>query len=165
MRRSRRDECPFRRTLLPAAASLAFVVGGLAAQAPPMQWLRARTLTERADHAMAYDSARQRIVSFGDPYRQSADTWEREGTRWIHRTPATSPPARASTAMAHDAARGRVVMFGGNANSGPYFADTWEMGRHRVDAAGADGHPPAAILAHHGVGRGTTAGCAVWGQR
>jgi hypothetical protein len=81
---------------------------------------------ERAFSAMAYDSARQRVVLFGG-YGGNllrADTWEWDGTTWVQRFPATSPPARGGHAMAYDAARQRVVLFGGNA--GPTLSDTWE---------------------------------------
>ena len=65
--------------------------------------------------AMAYDSARGRVVLFGGRRRGGllADTWEWDGTTWVEKTPATSPPARDGHAMAYDSARGRVVLFGG----------------------------------------------------
>ena len=64
---------------------------------------------------MAYDSQRGRVVLFGG-YGDSgglADTWEWDGSTWVERTPATSPPARSGHAMAYDSQRGRVVLFGG----------------------------------------------------
>ena len=86
----------------------------------------------RADHALAYDAARGKVVLFGGSDRNNnllADTWAWDGSTW---TPASgSPPGRFDLAMAYDAARGKVVMFGGvtvnTAGSGyVYLADTWE---------------------------------------
>src|SRR5207249_3318430 len=82
----------------------------------------------RESHAMAYDSARGRVVLFGgiDSSRSLllGDTWEWDGSMWVEKTPATSPPARFEHSMAYDSARGRVVMFGGY--DGSYRGDTWE---------------------------------------
>jgi len=87
-------------------------------------------------HAMAYDSARGRVVlSGGGAISGSsyADTWDWDGNTWVKRTPATSPPARSFHAMAYDSARGHLVLFGGvsgyDINDGdlPHdLADTWE---------------------------------------
>jgi len=67
-------------------------------------WTRAATIgpTARYLHAMAYDSARQRIVMTAGnrsarPYDVLADTWEWDGTSWkeVGRlTPSTSPASR-----------------------------------------------------------------------
>ncbi len=83
----------------------------------------------RAPGAMAYDSARDRVVLFGGqnaaggPYR---DTWEWDGSTWAIRTPATSPRARFGVAMAYDSQRARVVLFGGVTGAGGLaLADTW----------------------------------------
>ncbi|MBN1607496.1 MAG: hypothetical protein JW940_12735 [Polyangiaceae bacterium] len=100
--------------------------------------VRAQTWTERnqgklrpparAGHAMAYDTARQRVVLFGGgDGGWLGDTWEWDGGAWTQCTPATSPPKRHSHAMAYDAARKRVILFGGVQLSTPYIlADTWE---------------------------------------
>ncbi len=89
----------------------------------------------RHGHAMAYDSARGRVVLFGGYYEDLqgnsqyfADTWEWDGNTWVQRTPSGSPPARWGHAMAYDSARGRVVLFGGHYydGTGRYLADTWE---------------------------------------
>ena len=77
----------------------------------------------RSWHAMAYDSARDRVVLFsGAEFESSpADTWAYDGTSWTEVVPARSPPGRHGHAMAYDSARDRVVLFGGN-----MLADTWE---------------------------------------
>jgi hypothetical protein len=83
-----------------------------------------------ADHAMAYDSARGRVVLFGGygPNRYANDTWEWDGANWIQQFPATLPGVRSDHAMAYDSARGRVVLFGGGVGSAPSSLsnETWE---------------------------------------
>jgi hypothetical protein len=80
----------------------------------------------RRHHALAYDSARRRIVLFGgfSTVQNYGDTWEFDGNNWTQRFPAAAPAARWGHAMAFDVARGRVVLFGGVAAAS--FADTWE---------------------------------------
>jgi hypothetical protein len=82
----------------------------------------------RYRHALAYDSARGRVVLFGgNNGAVLADTWEWDGNTWTQQTPTTSPSARAGHALAHDSARGRVVLFAGNNGTfGANLADTWE---------------------------------------
>jgi O-antigen ligase/tetratricopeptide (TPR) repeat protein len=81
----------------------------------------------RWGHALAYDSARLRVVLFGGAGGDGAlgDTWEWDGASWSERRPAVSPPARHGHAMAYDVARQRVVLFGGHGASGN-LSDTWE---------------------------------------
>lgn len=92
------------------------------ASAPPARW----------QHAMTYDTARDRIVLFGGEAGLTvfADTWEWDGAGWQARSPATVPPARRALAMAYDPARGRTVMFGGDAGTDIFTTnvlnDAWE---------------------------------------
>lgn len=82
----------------------------------------------RIGHAMAYDSARQRVVLFGGEDSESMlpGTWEWDGTRWLQRTPPIEPPVRSSHAMAYDVARARTVLFGGALELTMGLAsDTW----------------------------------------
>jgi hypothetical protein len=51
------------------------------------------------------------------------DTWVWDGTNWVQKFPANSPPGAIGHAMAYDAARGQVVLFGGWDGSG--LNDTW----------------------------------------
>jgi hypothetical protein len=125
------------RTLL--LVSLVAVLSGaptLAQNEEPSTWVE-RTppsdpLAARHGHAMAYDAARGRVVLFGGAFGSTgflADTWEWDGSSWIERTPATSPPARGFHAMVYDSARARVVLFGGRGPAGNpagNLADTWE---------------------------------------
>lgn len=84
--------------------------------------------TARHRHAMAHDSARQRVVLFGGMYAAGLvldDTWEWDGNDWLQRAPAASrPPARAMHGMAYDAARGQVLLHGGTGATA-YLEDTW----------------------------------------
>jgi hypothetical protein len=79
-------------------------------------------------HAMAYDSSRGRTVLFGGQASQAAprtsDTWEWDGTNWVHSSPTATPPARFWHAMTYDSARSRLVLFGGSGQAGD-LADTW----------------------------------------
>jgi hypothetical protein len=104
----------------------------------------------RHSHAMAYDSARGRVVLFGgDTGTPMQDTWEWDGARgaWTNRTPTGgSPPARAMHAMAYDEARGRVLLFGGHTCSGCILQDTWEWDGESgtwTDMAPTGASPPA----------------------
>ncbi|MBI2945238.1 MAG: hypothetical protein HYY25_13675 [Candidatus Wallbacteria bacterium] len=90
--------------------------------------------TRRLQHALAYDSARQRVVLFGGGSSygsQFNDTWEWDGSAWSQKqadtaAPGTQQPSRrVQHALAYDGARRRVVLFGG-ASSGGYLNDTWE---------------------------------------
>jgi galactose oxidase-like protein len=90
--------------------------------------------TSRTEHAMAYDSARARVVLFGgkslplDPLTQEPryldDTWEYDGLSWSHVRTHGSPLHRSGHAMVFDTTRARIVLFGGHADDD--LADTWE---------------------------------------
>jgi hypothetical protein len=86
------------------------------------------TIPARLGHAMAFDAAHQRVVLFGGyGTGDLSDTWERNGTTWTQRLPASSPTARSGHAMAYDAARQRVVLFGGQIEQTlSVLSDTWE---------------------------------------
>jgi hypothetical protein len=80
----------------------------------------------RYDHAMVYDSLRDRTVLFGGRNAAGAalgDTWTWNGSFWSPGPP--GPPARFDHAMAYDPVRGVVVLFGGQAG-GQKLGDTWE---------------------------------------
>jgi galactose oxidase-like protein len=97
----------------------------------------------RFGHAMAYDSARRRVVLFGGvgDSGRLADTWEWDGNNWLERTPAASPPSREFGALTYDGARARAMLFGGF-DGVSYLADTWEWdGDAWVERVTAT-HPP-----------------------
>jgi hypothetical protein len=81
----------------------------------------------RSQHAMTYDSDRQRIVLFGGWTGTSSprDTWEWDGRNWTQLNPTLSPPDRVHHTMVYDSARKRTVLFGGGSPMGN-LADTWE---------------------------------------
>jgi hypothetical protein len=80
----------------------------------------------REYHAMAYDSARARVVLFGG-LPALADAWEYDGSTatWTQIAPTRGPPGRQRHAMVYDSARARVVLFGGRNFTG-VLGDTWE---------------------------------------
>lgn len=86
--------------------------------------------TARFNHAVAFDSARNRLVLFGG---QSAfvgtagatifsDTWEFDGSNWTQQED-RGPAPRFGHVMAYDGI-GRVLLFGGE-NASQAFGDTW----------------------------------------
>lgn len=92
---------------------------------------------QRGQHALAYDSIRQRIVLFGGfeigginigwfgPTR--SDTWELDGAAWRQRANLLrSPPLRTFQAMVNDPVRQRVVLFGGEQTYVETYGDLWE---------------------------------------
>ncbi len=90
----------------------------------------------RRNHAMAYDSARQKVVLFGGAvgYGEDSvplgDTWEWDGQTWTQVT-TSGPSARSGCAMAYDPVKQRAVLFGGRNQyitgvSEEFLNDTWE---------------------------------------
>lgn len=79
----------------------------------------------RAQHAAAYDAARDRTVLFGgrDHTGLRDSTWLWDGADWNAST-AGGPSARAGHAMVWDDARQVVVLFGGNDDT-TSLDDTW----------------------------------------
>lgn len=120
--------------------------------AAPAEWLLVMDPSgpkSRYGHAMAYDSARKRVVLFGGLRSPDgpvlSDTWEWDGFGWTRRMPSSSPPARFGHAMAYDSTRGRVVLFGGWGRD--LFADTWEWdGNFWIERS--PGNAPAPRYAH-----------------
>jgi hypothetical protein len=96
-------------------------VGDAMGDAPPARYR----------HAMAYDSARKRVVLFGgatgsDPITTTVDdTWEWDGSRWTEMHPPTRPASRSGHALVYDARRGRTVLFGGQGLNSARD-DVWE---------------------------------------
>lgn len=93
----------------------------LAANAPPAL----------VDHAMAYDSIRERVVLYGGVDAAgnfNGATWEWDGNAWqmVHSGGPGTPDPRVLHEMVFDSARGRVVLFGGVDFAGNTRDDTWE---------------------------------------
>src|SRR5687767_936871 len=108
------------------ATSLAALLTLCCVTLPAQVFWQQRHLAERrADHAMAYDLGRQRVVLFGGRAPGfGQDTWEWDGATWTRRFPANSPSARGGHRMAFDSVRARVLLFGGTDGSG-VLNDTW----------------------------------------
>src|SRR2546427_324770 len=91
--------------------------------------------SERANHAMAYDAASDRIIHFGGrvPSLIGSDgTWsyDTDANSWTERNASSRPPSRMEHAMAYDAESDRIIMFGGAAGTvgggiGTVFNDAW----------------------------------------
>jgi hypothetical protein len=137
---------------------------GLAAVGPPLLDFRGRGAwrkrrfenpSARSQHALAFDSARGRLVLFGG-YRDGSfndETWEWDGCSWGEKVPTDpegdgNPSARSGHSMAYDSARGRVVLFGGSPGAARLNDETWEWDgmswakKTPVDPEG-DGNPSA----------------------
>lgn len=84
----------------------------------------------RTAMVMAYDAARKQTVLFGGLFAHGmdgtylGDTWVWDGTAWLPRAAANSPPPRTNACMVYDAARGNIVLFGGQ-NEGRAVEGTW----------------------------------------
>lgn len=100
-------------------------------------WIPVRTATtppRRLRAAIAYDSARERVVMFGGTTdggsaSRLADTWEWDGVDWLERTPPTSPSARADASFACGPSgcvlSGGTGPFTGNPTMATYRTDSW----------------------------------------
>src|SRR5207249_3986926 len=82
----------------------------------------------RYNHAMAYDSASDRVILFGgyDSGSNFNDTWAYDfnTNAWTDLDPPAKPPVRSQHAMAYDSGSDRLIMFGGVGSPG-YLNDTW----------------------------------------
>jgi hypothetical protein len=78
---------------------------------------------------MAYDPVIQRVVLHGGRGVNTywADTWELDGTKWVERTLASTPPPRNAAAMTYDEASKRHVLFAGT--TGLVLDDAWTLER------------------------------------
>jgi hypothetical protein len=127
--------------------------------------------------AVAYDSARGRVMMFGGQLSsstlQSISEWD--GRAWTDVTPPSgSPDARYGAALAYDAARGRAVLFGGYRREGALtvgLGDTWEWDGTRWASQAPAAPPPrrgdagmtydsarGRVVLHGGYAEGTTHG-------
>lgn len=102
----------------------------------------------RSGFALAYDSARGKVVLFGGR-RTSAyhldDTWEWDGTSWQKiAVTGTVPIRRGGHRMVYDTQRRRTVLFGGSNGAGP-LSDTWKYDGTRWTEAKPATQPPARV--------------------
>ena len=112
----------------------------------------------RSGHAMAYDSARGRVVLFGgkdDSGNPMDDLWEWDGSDWLGPfSPTIRPSARCGHAMVYDSVRGFVVLFGGllTASALPMESDladdVWEWDGSNWSGPFAPAARPSARFSH-----------------
>ena len=75
---------------------------------------------------MAFDTTRQRVVSFGGFGSASLDDpWEWDGTNWSEALPTTRPGPSYAPGIAWDGVRQRIVLVTGT-GTGPGPTETWE---------------------------------------
>jgi hypothetical protein len=98
--------------------------------------------------AMAYDSARDRVVLFGGSCTEDGtaayfgDTWEFDGEDWKKVDGGTGPQGRRGHSMAFDPDTGRTVVFGGTSADRSYN-DLWEWDGAVWNQRKAASEPPA----------------------
>jgi cysteine-rich repeat protein len=119
------------------------------------------------DPGMTWDAARRRVVLFGGSGQlESDETWEWDGTDWVHRVPASEvPPSRYGPVLTYDPVRGKTVMFGGFTNLA-WMRDAWEWdGGAWRELTRTDGPPAGATAATYDPVRGRVVafdGDALW---
>lgn len=109
-------------------------LGLAAASAQPAKWVQMPAtplqIQPRVDHIMAYDAARDFVVTFGGfailegrsiPYR---DSWEWNGADWIARA-LNGPAPYYGNALVYDSARDVSLFFGGSLGGGQ-TSETWD---------------------------------------
>ena len=103
----------FGNLLAPVVAILSVLGPAGAARAQSCQGWTQRTPptspSRRAEHAMAYDSARGVTVLFGGS-AGGKETWEWDGNKWMQKA-TTGPTARIYHAMVYDSARHVCVLY------------------------------------------------------
>lgn len=92
------------------------------------RWLEMKVTgpSPRNGAALAYDSARGKIVLFGGSTREavSGETWEWDGKQWVENRAALTE-GRFNCVMVYDGARRKLVRYGGR-YAGKPVGDTWE---------------------------------------
>jgi hypothetical protein len=111
--------------------------------------------TARSGHAMTFDARRGRVVLYGGVNQLTStrfsDTWEWDGSTWVQRSLATSPPALHAHAMTYDIALGRQVLFGGFGPTSSVSSDTWLLGAVIPSAVSRFGHACAGSRGYPGI--------------
>ena len=85
----------------------------------------------RQGQAMAYDSARDRLVVYGGTHNRPTayhvdETWEFDGSAWLLQSPARKIGPFVDSSMAYDSARAKTVLFGGADRGGVVYSPTAE---------------------------------------
>ena len=131
-----------------SVSSSIFDDAGTLGDAPGADWTLTPVTTQRpalASAALAYDSDRDRAVSFGGVGATGPTdaTWEYDGVTWGRRTAASHPTGRSLAAAAYDADLRRVVLFGGVDAGGTRRDDTWEWDGAQWSSRILDASPAA----------------------
>ena len=82
------------------------------------------TLSGRYYHAMAYDSANDKVVLFGGSSTDETWTYDTSTNTWTQQNPTTKPSARVAHKMVYDSTNNKVVLFGGT-DGFVHYDDTW----------------------------------------
>jgi hypothetical protein len=114
----------------------------------------------RSGQAMAVDSKRDRLTTFGGGSSTSylGDVWtaplENPGLWTPLAIPGPAPPPRAEPVMVYDPLRDRMVIFGGQSSSELYLDDTWVLTLDPTPAwaqAQHEGGAPPGRVAHAAI--------------
>ncbi|HYF15039.1 MAG TPA: kelch repeat-containing protein [Phycisphaerales bacterium] len=104
---------------------------------------------EQADHALVFDSVRNRTI-LAESRSQSAGVvgifeWDGVAGAWTPHTFLAGPDPRLNPAMAFDASRGRTLLFGGETSRDvrEYDGTAWVSRAQLPDTAGRDEHAAA----------------------
>jgi Bacterial Ig-like domain (group 1) len=116
------------KTVTATAGVLSFT-GTVNFEPAPAQWTQrfsANPPSARTGHAMAYDSARKKVVLFGGVGQgRLNDTWEWNGSSWTQIATVDKPSPRNDAAVIFDSSINKVVLFGGYTSNGLYSDETW----------------------------------------
>ena len=111
-------------TVLPFGARMAAAQVG--------EWIKVSDTgpSHRCVAALAYDSAREKVVLFGGfVYEEPwviGDTWEWDGVQWTQVATEGPSPRMDSKNMVYDSARGKVVLFSGHAKEAGEWIQGWK---------------------------------------
>lgn len=118
--------------MLPVALALAtFAPSAVHAQCGVRTWFQGPEVPALHGHAIALDSLRNRVISFGGSNNEDGQylrqTWSFDGTAWTRLTTLNAPPGSfLSQNLVYDSARDRMVKYAG---VGYVFdqRETWEF--------------------------------------
>jgi hypothetical protein len=103
------------------------------------------TLAPQGPAAMAFDTARRRVVAFAaGPSGYDSETWEWDGAQWTQVANA-GPAARLNPGMVYESNRQRMLLFGGYeeiGNCARAVGDTWEWDGTQWTQVADAGPPP-----------------------
>lgn len=92
-------------------------------------WSEVAPVSNAPGNRLAFDSLRNRIVTFGGGYPSLTgprETWQYDGTNWQMVTTSHAPQARTDPLIAYDSTAKRTVIFGGKNLFNVDLTDMWE---------------------------------------